>query len=73
MQFYHPGKKCGNFYLVCKNMAPHPLGPKEIDGLLVPPGKAYMAPHPLGPKEIDGLLVPPGKAYTPLTDHLITD
>ena len=22
-------------------MGPHPLGPKEIDGLLVPPGKAY--------------------------------
>ena len=23
-------------------MDPLPLGPKEIDGLLVPPGKAYM-------------------------------
>ena len=23
------------------NMCPRPLGPKEIDGLLVPPGKAY--------------------------------
>ena len=22
-------------------MGPRPLGPKEIDGLLVPPGKAY--------------------------------
>ena len=22
-------------------MGPHPLGPIEIDGLLVPPGKAY--------------------------------
>ena len=22
-------------------MGPHTLGPKEIDGLLVPPGKAY--------------------------------
>ena len=25
-----------------RNMGPCPLGPKEIDGLLVPPGKAYM-------------------------------
>ena len=22
-------------------MGPHPLGPKEINGMLVPPGKAY--------------------------------
>ena len=25
-------------------MGPRPLGPKEIDGLLVPPGKAYTLP-----------------------------
>ena len=24
------------------NMGPHPLGPKEIEGLFVPPGNAYM-------------------------------
>ena len=41
-------------------MGPCPLGPKEIDGLLLPPGKAYT------------LLTDSGKAYTLLTDHLIT-
>ena len=26
------------------NLGPRPLGPKEIDGLFVPPGKAYLKP-----------------------------
>ena len=42
MQFYHPGKKCGNFCLVCKNnksaddegipsMTVHPFSHRRVD------------------------------------------
>ena len=59
-----------------------PLGPKEIDGLLMLPDKAStlltewcsggnMGPRQLVSKEIDGLRMPPGKTYSILTDHLV--
>ena len=29
-------------YVCSKHWGYHPMGPKEIDGVLMPPGKAYM-------------------------------
>ena len=34
-------KTCFNLLFSGGNMGYRPLGPKEIDGLFVPPGKAY--------------------------------